>query len=156
VRVVPGGRQRWTPTRATGRAGTRARWDWGWLGEASPTPKGLEQKARVAVSRSGILLGLLIATPGGLELRASDFKLGRKQKVGDRQTQAVEYNSTVLGAKEPMATIVWIDVETKVPLKRSFRMKEGGKEGTMTETFSNVKLDGKIDPKKFELPKDGR
>lgn len=127
------------------------------LGEAGPTPKDLERKARRAVSPNGFFFGLLLGTPGGVpDLKASDFKLGKRQKVGDRQAQAVEYTSTIKGDKNAMATVVWIDLETKVPLKRSFRMKEGDREISMSEMFSGVKLDGKIDPKKFELPKDSR
>ena len=122
--------------------------------EAGPPPKDLEKAVRMAISRQGILFGLIIATPDGFgPVKVSDFKFGKKEKVGDRQAQAVEYRSAFKG-NEPMATVVWIDIETKAPLKRMFRMKAEGKDGSMTETFHDTKLDGKIDPKKFELPKD--
>jgi outer membrane lipoprotein-sorting protein len=119
-----------------------------------PPPKDLEGTIRKALCQQGMMLsGLIIATPDGFgPWRVSHFKLGKKEKVGDRQAQAVEYR---LRAKddEPVTVVVWIDVETKVPLKRLFAMKGEGKDMSVTETYRDVKLDGKIDPKKFELPK---
>src|SRR5262249_879396 len=126
------------------------------LGDAAPSPQNLERQCREAISREGLFKGLFIGTELFVPLKISEFKLGSKQKVGNRQAQPVEYNSTIKDTKKSMTTVVWIDIETKLPLRREFRMKEGGMEGALIETFTDVKLDGKIDPKKFELPKNAR
>ena len=81
---------------------------------------------------------------------ASAFKLGAKEKVGEREAQIVEY---VLGTKaapeEGSTAVVWIDIATTLPIKRSFRNVQM----TLVENYSDLKLDEKIDDAKFELPK---
>ena len=49
----------------------------------------------------------------------SDFKLGKKEKVGDKEAQAVEYQVGLGGKKFPAT--VWIDLKTNLPLSASFR-----------------------------------
>ena len=79
---------------------------------------------------------------------ASAFKMGAREKVGERDAQSVEYKLDKKGHRTTEAA-VWIDVETRLPLKRT--LKKGPV--TLTETYSDFTLDEKIDPAKFELPK---
>jgi hypothetical protein len=85
--------------------------------------------------------------------KVSDFKLGKKEKVGNQEAQVVEYKLQVQGRDE-MAVSVWLDTKTDLPLKRVLTGKKGDDKVTITETYSKMKIDAKIDPKKFELPKD--
>src|SRR5208282_3039879 len=89
-------------------------------------------------------------------LKVSDLKLGKKEKVDGQEAQAIEYTLTVgvLGQEKiPFNTTVWVGTGTHLPLKRVLTARPGGQEMTLTETYSNVAVDGKIDPKMFELPK---
>lgn len=79
----------------------------------------------------------------------SDFKLWVKEKVGDREAQSVQYKLVQKGFAPAEATL-WIDIETHLPLKRV--IKKGGM--TLSELYSEVKLDEKFDAARFELPKE--
>lgn len=79
----------------------------------------------------------------------SGFAMGAKEKVGEREGQAVTYKIDWKGYP-PAETTVWIDTQTHLPLKRS--TKAGGV--VLTESYGEFKLDEKIDPAKFELPKE--
>jgi len=82
-----------------------------------------------------------------------DFKLGAKEKIGTHNTQAVDYQVTLPGNTTAKAT-VWIDTETKLPVKRELGLeKNGAEEGRISETYSTFAVDGKIDAKMFEVPK---
>jgi outer membrane lipoprotein-sorting protein len=81
----------------------------------------------------------------------SAFKLGAKEKAGEREAQIVDYQIDKKGHR-PSDASVWIDVETHLPLKRV--LKKGGM--TLTESYSEMKLDERIDPATFELPKDAK
>jgi outer membrane lipoprotein-sorting protein len=88
--------------------------------------------------------------------RLSDFKLGEKEKVGDHEAQIVEYNLVLVFRtySVPVAVQLWIDTKTDLPLKRVLTVGMGDGKMTMTESYSKITLDGKIDPKQFELPKE--
>ena len=77
------------------------------------------------------------------------FKLGEKERVGEREAQAVEYTLARKGKKDCSVT-VWIDGETGLPLKRKIEEEDS----LLTETYSDLKIDEKIDAAKFELPKE--
>lgn len=121
------------------------------------TPKNLAANYRNVVARTGVLPALLphgyaYANDGGDYKRmfpVTGFKLGDKEKVGDREAQRLDY---VLGIKGQSATYpvtVWIDLKTELPLKRL--VSDGGLPW-FTETYE-LKLDGKLDAKTFKLPK---
>ncbi|HEU4339726.1 MAG TPA: hypothetical protein VFS19_06630 [Planctomycetota bacterium] len=81
------------------------------------------------------------------------FKMGPKEKVGDREAQKIEYALTNIEA-EDVSMALWIDPETFLPVKREMRGFHGKEKLTYFETYSDLKLDEKIDAAKFELPKD--
>jgi outer membrane lipoprotein-sorting protein len=80
----------------------------------------------------------------------SGFKLGPREQIGARETQRVDYTLSVKGNSGTFPVSVWIDSKTGLPVKRQV--------GTDTEKVwysenYEVTLDGKVDPKTFELPK---
>jgi outer membrane lipoprotein-sorting protein len=89
--------------------------------------------------------------------KASEFKLGKKEKIGQREAQVIEYKLTLENepkaeAKLALSEKLWLDVETGLPLKRVFTGKLK-KEFTYTEQYQAFALDPKIEAKQFELPK---
>jgi outer membrane lipoprotein-sorting protein len=132
--------------------------------EPKDTPKKLDEIFRAIVARSGVLLPLFVAEsvrdgekpkePDIDEMfKVSDVKLGKKEKVAGREAQAVEYKLTMKGTKAPLAATVWLDPKTDLPLKRVLKGMQDGETMTITETYTDLTLDKKIEAKMFELPK---
>ena len=86
-------------------------------------------------------------------LAVADFKLGKKEAVGGTEAQAVEHTLKMRSLKEPIAVTVWIDPKTQLPVKRVVRSEMDGQKYEVTETYTDVKVNQKIDEKRFELPK---
>jgi outer membrane lipoprotein-sorting protein len=81
-----------------------------------------------------------------------DFKLGAKEKIGQKDAQVVEYTAHI--DRTPNVRIsVWIDTKTLLPLKRVSEGKKSGIDERYVETYSTFTLDSKIDAKLFEVPK---
>lgn len=80
-----------------------------------------------------------------------NFKMGKKDKIGGRDAQRIHF--TLKGPDNPVTVTLWIDVATTLPIKRELRGMQGVVDVTTVETFTELKLDEKIDPAKFELPK---
>jgi len=80
----------------------------------------------------------------------SDFKLGPKEQIGARETQRVDYTLTVKGSGGSFSASVWIDPKTDLPVKR--QVGTGDEKIWYSETY-DVTVDGKVEPKNFELPK---
>ncbi len=125
------------------------------------TPKEFEAAIRAAISRTGVfVLGFQPLDLGEKEFKideafkVSDFKLGKKEKIGEREAQEIQYALNVKGPKEPLAVSVWLDTKTNLPLKRVMTATMGTEKFTFTETCPKLILDPKIDAKKFELPKE--
>lgn len=131
------------------------------LGRGNPisqtfdAPESFGRLMRIGAARAGILVSMEFAggqTKAGQDPKtaivASGFKLGASEKVGDRESQSIEYTLSKEGDLDASVT-VWIDPETHLPLKRI--LKKGTK--TLTENYPKITLDEKIDPAKFELPK---
>jgi len=132
-------------------------------------PKWLGEAVRAAVARCGVaLLSVLGPRPADPEkefpekefkidehFQVSDFKLGKKEMVNKQEAQAVQYTLTLKKPKkEKIEVSVWIDPKTQLPLKRVLTGTLDGKKMTITETYTKMEIDGKIDPKQFELPKE--
>jgi outer membrane lipoprotein-sorting protein len=83
--------------------------------------------------------------------KTSDYKMGAKKRVGDRDAQVVEYTLEIVGEENKVAVQVWIDVETKLPMKRSFKVVSASREIEIDETFAELKVDGTIEDQTFEL-----
>ncbi len=85
-------------------------------------------------------------------LHVSGFTLGKKEKLNGRVAQIIEYELKFSGFNDSVAVVVWVDTKTNLPLKRMESDKKDGKLD-YTETYTKLTLGGKIDEKKFELPK---
>lgn len=110
------------------------------------------------VTRAGILLPQMPlpdvkAADGKDRYSVSDFRLGNKEKVGDRETQRLEYQLVVNGHPGTFAVTVWLDSKTDLPVKRVVTFRMPGYGATLTEGKMKLTLNGKVDAKKFELPK---
>lgn len=128
------------------------------LALAGDTPRDAEKLLKEAIVQFGVLPAIdvfahgpdnLTVRQGRRELKVvySDFRFGKREKVGGKDAQVIEYKVAAFGSSAPMT--LWLDVRTGLPLKRSFPFMGG----PLTETYSTFVLDGKIDDKLFELPK---
>jgi outer membrane lipoprotein-sorting protein len=132
-------------------------------GPKGPAPKWLNDAYRASLARAGLVVALTFIEGVGEqpkefkaddEMKVSNFKLGKKEKVGDKEAQVVQYNVNIKEFSDPWEVSAWIDTKTNLLLKREVRIKKGDDRITNTETYSKISIDEKIDPKKFELPKD--
>jgi outer membrane lipoprotein-sorting protein len=87
--------------------------------------------------------------------KAVSFKMGAKEKIGDRDTQRIDFTLAEVESGE-VSMSLWIDLATIIPVKREMRGFHGPEKLTLVETYSDFKLDEKIDPSKFELPKEAK
>ncbi len=83
----------------------------------------------------------------------SDFKLAGEEKIGERNTQVIQYTITAKGKNPNVLSMkVWLDAKTNLPVKLA--MTGGSSDITdITETYSEFTIDAKVDAKLFELPK---
>ena len=122
-------------------------------------PESFGKLVRTCIARAGFL-GTVDTTDSETEagtepgegFTVSEFKMGAKEKVGERSAQGLEFTVTKKKKKDTAAITLWIDVETQLPLKRTLKL--GGR--SLTESYSGLKLDEKIDAAKFEPPKDAK
>ena len=85
-------------------------------------------------------------------LPVSGFKSGGKEKIGEVETEIVEY--TVEHAERGRMTIkVWIDPLQALPLRQTLTGEFQGKKVVATSVYEGFKIDEKIAEEKFKLPK---
>src|SRR5260370_18232043 len=80
----------------------------------SPAPKWLNDAYRSALTRSGTVLPFLLMGESSKAnefkadeaMKDSDFKLGKKEKVNDQESQAIQYTLQVKGFPAALAAIV--------------------------------------------------
>lgn len=83
---------------------------------------------------------------------ASDFKLGKAEKLGKRETKVLNYKLT--RGTQQLQVKVWIDAKTNLPVKRVIRpLGEEAKRGGYIEEMTTYTLNPKVDDKAFKLPK---
>jgi outer membrane lipoprotein-sorting protein len=125
-----------------------------------PTPKNLSGALARTLSRAGLGSGLAPLElenkqerelkPGDL-YPVSDLKSGGKEKVGNREAQVLTYKSDHGSGKVEIT--VWIDPLARLPLKRVLTGSMGKRKYRFVELYTGIKIDEKLDPKQFELPK---
>jgi outer membrane lipoprotein-sorting protein len=129
---------------------------------ALSVPKWLHEAHRAAITRAGLLEPAFVVQPPGQKdtefqleskYQVADFKLGKKEKVGEQEAQVIQYTLKATGTRVTFAVSVWVDTKTQLPLKRVLSGMMGDQKITVNETFTKLDLDAKIDPKQFELPK---
>jgi outer membrane lipoprotein-sorting protein len=127
--------------------------------EEQHTPKDLNATIAGSFSRIGMLAGFRNRTqqagekePGLDDMyKVSDFVLGKKEKVGEREAQVITYK-LVMDNRDTAESTIWLDTETKLPLKRVLSFKNDNESLRVTETYQ-IRVNCRIDGKKFELPK---
>jgi len=117
------------------------------------TPKDLDLEVRTWVARSGILQAQIVradAPPVAAKdrFRVSGFKLGMKEKIGERATQRLDYRLSMNGEDTPIAVTVWIELNTKLPVKRQYVSTD-----RHFEIYGKLTVDEKLDANAFDLPK---
>jgi outer membrane lipoprotein-sorting protein len=123
-------------------------------------PADLTNMLQGSISRCGMSVQWLTGLDGkkqGFKIdedfKVTDFVLGDKEKVGEHEAQVVRY-SVFLRGKVKLPVSVWLDTKSKLPLKRVTTIPDKGEQKlTVTETFTEVTLNPKLEPKTFELPK---
>jgi outer membrane lipoprotein-sorting protein len=134
----------------------------------SKTPSDLNSQALSMIPRVG-LMGAVesiawIVLGGDKPMECvtfSDFKMGKKEKSGERELQSITYKVTQIKPTRATSSVetpftLWIDTKTHLPVEREFKVKLGNGDHIFRETFSEVAVDEKIDPAKFELPKEAK
>jgi outer membrane lipoprotein-sorting protein len=128
------------------------------------TPKSFHALLAVTLSRGGIgatVLGLpyLVSADEDIDpdkedskMTVHDFEAVGAEKVGERQAKIVRYRFGKGGNDDPKVA-VWIDTESGLPLKRVFLGHPEGEKIRISESYSEIKLNPKVDAKAFELPK---
>ncbi len=143
--------------------GKRMRWAVdGAPGPERPTPAGLARLLAGKFARAGVGFSFFLATGDEAEeakkgidalYPASGFRLGAKEGVGGNDAQVVEYRLTWAGKEPVFRASVWVDVKTHLPLKRVLTASKGSMDIRITEVYTGVTRDAKLDGKLFDLPK---
>jgi hypothetical protein len=131
-------------------------------GLVGPPPPEMTKLLTGSFARAGWLMPFFMAAAmpsdeGGdskdldKQMPVSAFKLGAKERIGNADSQIVEY-VVVLNAKVKAKVKVWIDTMTTLPVKRQVDA-ENKELGNLIEVYSAFTLDAKLDPLLFELPK---
>jgi hypothetical protein len=105
-------------------------------------------RAGVTAATEALQLDRIAKQDSATTIGVSDFKLGDKDKVQDRDARKIDYKMTKAGEPDRQVTI-WIDSATLLPLKRVITRAIV----SLTEEYTVLEVDGNIDPAKFELPK---
>jgi uncharacterized protein (TIGR03067 family) len=121
-------------------------------------PKNLNAKILTWVARPGVFLPQaplpdVKADDAKDRFRVSGFKLGTKEKVGEREAQRLDYQLAVKGLNDPLSVALWLDVKTGLPVKRIVTEAVAGEKMRVTEIYGKLKLGEKVDARKFDLPK---
>jgi WD40 repeat protein len=122
------------------------------------TPKNLNAEILTWVARSGVFLPQAPLPDVKVDdakdrFRVSGFKLGSKEKVGEREAQRLDYQLAVKGLNDPLSVALWLDVRTGLPVKRIVTEGVAGEKMRVTETYGKLALDEKVDARRFDLPK---
>jgi hypothetical protein len=118
--------------------------------------------SRVGVNLAALLLGETIpvdppkdAEPFDLDKAAplSDFKAGAREHVGQKEAQAVAYSVRGGRRLDYASMVVWVDLQTQLPLKRTIEMRLAGSLVRWVETYTTFAPEAKIDGKVFSAPR---
>jgi outer membrane lipoprotein-sorting protein len=125
------------------------------------TPRNFHRLLGTLVSRGGMGFTVLVMpylraeetenAPENMRIKVYDFKMVAAEKVGGRDAKAIRYKfGEGKGCRDDEEITLWIDAKSLLPLKRTFVLRFEGVR--ISETYSEFKLDPKIDAEAFELP----
>ena len=86
------------------------------------------------------------------DVAVSDFVLGKKEKLGDRDAQVIQYQKVIPRGGGKVMVHLWLDSATSLPLKRSISMTDKAEPFQIVEAY-DIRINGKVDTSKFEIPK---
>jgi hypothetical protein len=127
-------------------------------GKSGNTPTGLGGDATVGLSRLGMvpapwerLFRGSLAKGGPLkdQIEFKEWALGEKGKVGTHATQVVIFQVGFRDRNDFLKVELTIDVETGLPIQRVLHLPDD----VITESYSDLRLDGEIAADQFILPK---
>jgi len=116
--------------------------------------------ARMGLSLANLPLPPVEAADSKERFPVSGFRLGPKEKIGEREAQRLEYQLFIKGQKAPngkdapFSVTVWLDPQTSLPIQRVVVQDVLGMR--ITESYGKLILNGKVDAKRFGLPKETR
>jgi outer membrane lipoprotein-sorting protein len=133
--------------------------------KVDPNPRNVDQLDKMVpglIGRVGMVAMFTLAEPIDpckkpepfdldKECPVKNFKFGAKELVGTRPAQVVEYQIEEKG--KTLKASVWIDTQTQLPLKRLLIGDDAGQTIRITETYNTFTVNGKLDPKLFDIPK---
>ncbi len=118
-------------------------------------PKKFGEGLRTALVRGGLFITMFFGDKKSRDpdldlktlLTASDFKIGKEEKVGEKACKVVHYTLTLDGKNDTGDVTLWVDAETLLPVKHEVTIRTQ----TFTETYSEWKLDEEIKDEVFAL-----
>jgi len=128
-------------------------------------PKWYGEAMKTGFARAGVLLTRFAPLP--LEekdakidelFQASDFELSAENAaVGSHTALLIQYKLVTIGledevGKKAFRVKLWVDAKTNLPVKRVVVPATDDFDFTLTETYHDVTLDGKLEAPRFELP----
>ena len=144
---------------------------WWWHDKGSPphlvnkplaanfTTDSLATFARVGVFLPTLPLPPVPAANVRERFPVASFKLGAKEKVGEREAQRLDFDLFIKGQNRPdgspmpFKVSLWIDPNTHLPVKRKITQTEAGAPSVIvTETYRKFGIDKAPNPKTFDLP----
>jgi outer membrane lipoprotein-sorting protein len=128
-----------------------------WHGEpghahSHEAPKTYSDDMRAIAARAGVMvmLGSVEDPEAAKSMKASGFKFGAEEKIGDRNAQLIEYTLTLSagGRDIKINQQLYVDAESQLPLKRRVTDEHGT---DITENYSDAKLDAEIPEDTFKV-----
>jgi outer membrane lipoprotein-sorting protein len=129
--------------------------------DRTTAPKHLNALILGATARMGIFPGANAARPVKPDFKwpaierlfhVSDFVMGKKGKIGNREVQEIAYKLRV-DKQEPFHSVsLWLDAESKLPVKRTLTISDAKVTVRFTQDYQ-VDLNVKIDAQQFVVPK---
>jgi outer membrane lipoprotein-sorting protein len=125
--------------------------------ETKPIEQNLSQTRPQILARGGVFATFQIGPATekfdiDKMMPVSDFKLGKKEKVGTRDAQPVECTMKLDNGQMVQMT-VWLDSQSNLPLKRVVVAPADKGVFRVTEVYTEITLNPKVDGKMFEAPK---
>jgi outer membrane lipoprotein-sorting protein len=133
--------------------------------DSRATDEKQNQQLVAMTNRGGLFFAAMFSTVAGMgndvgdvdrSFAVSDFKMGRKEMVGDKEATVFTFKMKVPGggAEEALVTI-WLDPATRLPLKRKLEaIGDKNKGEFLVESYSQFQVNPRLEDGHFTLPKE--